>query len=792
MGDADGDGIDDICEGGPLKFIQSPDINRTGIDVMATQPLILADDFKCNRRSLITHITVWGSWKYDVLPTIPGAAPDAGNVVFTLSLHADIPIGSDGANYSRPGKVLWMRTFAPGSFTATKYLGDLQEWWWNPAVDQGWIFPGDKTCWQYDFWIPATEAFCQEGTAEIPRVYWLDVQARTVTGTNEALFGWKTSIHHWNDAAVWGLGTEPFTGLWNPLAYMPGHIWAGAKIDLAFAIEGDQPCEPQLDWGDAPDPSYPTLSANNGANHVIVPGLMLGNLIDAEIDGQPDATATGDDLNNLADEDGVTFNTALFSGVPNTVTVNVTNVTPLPVMAYLNAWIDFNGNGSWADPGEQIFTDVIVSNGANNLTFIPGAITATGRTFARFRLSTQSGLSFTGPAPNGEVEDYMVKIAPVKWIQPPDVQITGVDVDNFWVQLADDFMCTQSGPITDFHIWTSFVHDVLPPNGLTSLTFALFLYADVPADPTGLTYSHPGELLWSAVFEPGQYHAGLCSVVEGEWWFDPATNAWHFPGDTQIYQYDFYVNENTAFRQREGTIYWLGVKYLAQSSTDSALGWKSSYKHWNDDACWLDTSAAAPTWRELRYGDGHPMARQSMDLAFAVTGIPGPVPDIEDFGDAPRPYPTLLAVNGARHVASQVLMLGKLIDVEANGQPNATATGDDITNLADEDGVTFNTALFGGVPNTVTVNVTNTTTAIAYLNAWIDFNGNGSWADPGEQIFTDVAVGSGTYNLTFMPGPITATGQTFARFGSASNKVSPSPARLPTARWRTTWSRSLR
>ncbi|MBP7937104.1 MAG: hypothetical protein KA354_20865 [Phycisphaerae bacterium] len=756
LGDKDGDGLDEVCEGGPLKFIQPPDINKTGIDVKATFPVILADDFKCDRRSLITHITVWGSWLQDILPGIP---PDAGNVTFTLSLHADIP-AVPGALFSRPGKVLWTRTFQPGTFTVGVYLGDLEEYWWDPTADQGLVFPGDKVCWQYDFWIPASEAFCQEGHPEQPVVYWLDVQAQTMPGVTPAYFGWKTSYHHWNDAAVVGVGSEPYTGPWRPLTYPDGHIWYPEPIDLAFAIEGDLPCVEELDWGDAPDPTYPTLAANMGANHLITPGLMLGNLIDPEADGQPNGTATGDDLNNLPDEDGVAFPTAMFTGVPNTVNVTVTNM--FSAVAYLNAWVDFDGNGSWADAGEQIFTDVPVVNGVNILTFTPGAITATGRTFARFRLSTVMGLPFTGPAPNGEVEDYLIKIAPVKWIQPPDVEITGVDVDNFWVQLADDFRCTQTGPITDFHIWTSFNGDLLPPNGLNSLVFKLYLYADVPAGPNGTLYSHPGELLWEATFEPGQYQAGLCTVVPGEWWFDPATNSWHFPGDTQIYQYDFYINENQAFHQFEGTIYWLGVKYMSEIGTDCALGWKTSRRHWNDDACWLDNSGPAIMWRELRYGDGHPMAPDSIDLAFAVTGMAGP--DVFDFGDAPAPYPTLLAANGARHVASQALMLGKLIDVEGNGLPNPTATGDDITNLADEDGVTFHTAMFSGVPNTVTVTVTNFTTAVAYLSAWVDFDGNGSWANAGEQIFADVPVANGINNLTFVPGAITAVGQTFTRF----------------------------
>ncbi len=52
----------------------------------------------------------------------------------------------------------------------------------------------------------------------------------------------------------------------------------------------------QLDFGDAPDPSYPTLAASNGARHIITDTpLFLGARVDAETDGQPNAAASGDD-----------------------------------------------------------------------------------------------------------------------------------------------------------------------------------------------------------------------------------------------------------------------------------------------------------------------------------------------------------------------------------------------------------------------------------------------------------------------------------------------------------------
>ena len=82
----------------------------------------------------------------------------------------------------------------------------------------------------------------------------------------------------------------------------------------------------------------------------------------------------------------------------------------------LDAWIDFNRDGDWTDPGEQIFTnfDLGTANGTQTLNFtipqIVGANVLNGPSFARFRLSTAGGLGVTGEAADGEVEDLPVTI----------------------------------------------------------------------------------------------------------------------------------------------------------------------------------------------------------------------------------------------------------------------------------------------------------------------------------------------------------------------------------------------
>ena len=167
------------------------------------------------------------------------------------------------------------------------------------------------------------------------------------------------------------------------------------------------------DFGDAPDPFYPTLMANKGAQHVIVSGYHLGNIIDDESDGQPDQSATGDDTADSNDDDGIVFLTDLIPGEIAGINVTASG------SGYLDAWIDFNGNGSWADAGEQVLTYLLIGPGSNMLNFNIPVTSITGNTFARFRFSSFGGLSYDGPADDGDVEDYQVEIKPEETILPP-------------------------------------------------------------------------------------------------------------------------------------------------------------------------------------------------------------------------------------------------------------------------------------------------------------------------------------------------------------------------------------
>lgn len=164
-----------------------------------------------------------------------------------------------------------------------------------------------------------------------------------------------------------------------------------------------------VDYGDAPDPDYPTSAASNGASHTIVPGLSLGARVDQDLDAQPSLLANADDLAGTDDDDGVKFRGPLIPGTTATIDVRVTSSGP----AFLNAWIDFNGDGDWSDMGEYIARDIVVTSGQQTMTITVPAWAIPGTTFSRFRLSTIKGLAVTGHAADGEVEDHMLSITPV-------------------------------------------------------------------------------------------------------------------------------------------------------------------------------------------------------------------------------------------------------------------------------------------------------------------------------------------------------------------------------------------
>lgn len=185
------------------------------------------------------------------------------------------------------------------------------------------------------------------------------------------------------------------------------NVGPNSRID--YRIEVQTICI-NWDFGDAPDPTFPTKLASNGARHIVTP-LYLGSKIDHEADGLPTAAADGDDTNGEDDEDGVVFANPAHITQGSLAAINVTASQP----GKLFAWADWNGNGSWADAGEQIFTARALAAGLNPLAISVPADAAIGLRMLRFRFSTDLTLSYTGAAGDGEVEDYIITVLPAEY-----------------------------------------------------------------------------------------------------------------------------------------------------------------------------------------------------------------------------------------------------------------------------------------------------------------------------------------------------------------------------------------
>jgi len=198
------------------KWLQSPDTSPNGLDVKATLPKILADDFLCQQSGPITQITIWGSWLNDYVAAQP---------CFCLGIWSDVPAA--GTNLSYPGIQLWTNCFGPGEYSYLPYTNGVQENFFDPNVDA--IIGADTAIWQYTFPIPTNLAFVQTNGM----VYWLSVTADCFD-TNVFLFGWKTCPTNWGDNAVFNdldaLGD--LTGPWQELL-RPGTT---NSLDLAFEL----------------------------------------------------------------------------------------------------------------------------------------------------------------------------------------------------------------------------------------------------------------------------------------------------------------------------------------------------------------------------------------------------------------------------------------------------------------------------------------------------------------------------------------------------------------------------
>jgi len=194
-------------------------------------------------------------------------------------------------------------------------------------------------------------------------------------------------------------------------------------------------CVPSYDYGDLPDiadgttgvTDYETYDSSGGPSHRIVAGLFLGDTVDIEVDGFPDTQAVGDDNDNLDDEDGVTIFPTLriIPGGTLKLPLAVTNTTG--DTAYLEAWIDWNGDGDFDETNEMVADLQDNEDGVfpSFLTIdVPTSIANGVQVGFRIRLSNEDDMTPYGRVASGEIEDYLLGInCPQVICLPVDLEI---------------------------------------------------------------------------------------------------------------------------------------------------------------------------------------------------------------------------------------------------------------------------------------------------------------------------------------------------------------------------------
>ena len=465
-----------------------------------------------------------------------------------------------------------------------------------------------------------------------------------------------------------------------------------------------------IDYGDAPDEPFPTFHQNNGARHIIEPDVYLGLGVSGENDGKPDSLALGDD------DDGVELLGATIIG--DTTLLNITASTT----GFLKAWIDYNGDGDWEDETEEV-CDTQINEGSNELAIYIPDDAAEGPTYGRFRFSEDTIPSFDGEIYSGEVEDmrfFMTRGFPYDYGDAPEN-----DTLHYETLLASD---GARHPIsTSIGLGTVGSSRSATPDGELDGRPSIYANGD---DTDG--FDDEDGILFQSYFAPGE-------TTTIDVWMN---GAGYLHGWADFNRDGDFLDTGEYFLQFNNTV----LPEVSRRFFDIAT-----------------PETAVPGYTYFRF-------RYSSDPAPFTPGGLGGFGEVEDhmmeilpyyydYGDAPDTYNTT-GGTAARHPINFLVMLGETCDTDPVGQPGPDADGDDTdTDGDDDDGVEF-TEMVPGETTTITIQTRHS----GFLYGWIDFNADGDWDDPGENIISDDAKSEETTDYAIDVPADAVLGYTYARF----------------------------
>ncbi|MCA9839799.1 MAG: DUF11 domain-containing protein [Trueperaceae bacterium] len=648
------------------------------------------------------------------------------------------------------------------------------------------------------------------------------------------------------------------------------------------------------DYGDAPDSAagtstgnYQTLRSDSGPRHILGSGLYLGSAVSTDsngfVDGIDNSLNASDDSDDGVSLDGSSLQGQnLGRGLSHSLSVAVTG------SGFLNAWIDWNQDGDFLDAGEQIATNLSPSAGTITVPLTVPATASLGASYARFRYSSSSGLSPTGDAPDGEVEDYQINlILPYDYGDAPDTT-SGTGTGNYQTRSSDNGAYHRINPqlllgslsdgddgtlqsssanaddstdtndedgISNFPTLTSsstsynvnvsvtntssasaylvawidrnkdgdFLDSgerssivtvsagttngtkTLSWTGLTGLSSGTtYMRVRLSADPSfGSSpvpsgYGGEGEvedysltiLSASLICPAGSSLVSLTSYASGVYSTsgNNLSSNYALGAPDAVGGYTYYTSNAAVFWY--GGILTLDLGYTLPANSTVTLV-MAKYNSFASDvtvtaslnaSSWSGSSSYTPTItntsqsfsytipgggaRYLRFSSTGSSIVQLDGLSYSQVCIS------YDYGDAPFSY------GDAYHSTSGSYRLGSISpDAESSSLNSSSGgtdgTGDDLNGSDDEDGLSFGN-FTAGQSATVSVEISG---SAGYLNAWIDWNKDGDFNDPGEQVAnnvqdngpTDTNAATGTIGLSLnVPNSVT-TGTSYGRFRWSSS-----------------------
>ncbi len=189
--------------------------------------------------------------------------------------------------------------------------------------------------------------------------------------------------------------------------------------------------------------------------------------------------------------------------------------------------------------------------------------------------------------------------------QLPDISGWSIGAGKF-NPIADDWQCTQTGPVSNIYLWMSWAGDADPSEDLPTLELSIY-----SNDSSG-DFDKPGDYLWGRGLEDQLSYTVALWDTGDMGLFNTFTNEYQESDHSNIYLISI-ENISDPYTQQAGETYWLSFYTWSAYSED---GWDSSAGSFGSGAVWTDPDMAL--WQPLN----DPVTGQPLDMAFVITPEP--------------------------------------------------------------------------------------------------------------------------------------------------------------------------